>query len=170
MTKTAPPVPEAGVAAWLDRWSQLGDEVQDRAVGALLAGPSGGVLGVALWLTPDPAGHGTHTQLGLGACTVLQLTGWPCPMCGMTTSFSHFAHLQLFGGLAAQPFGAFLFAATLVFFAVGSADLLQPRGRWRRLRAAALRHELALAGGLLLGMALGWLYKAHQMGLLGVSL
>ena len=48
MTKTAPPVPEAGVAAWLDRWSQLGDEVQDRAVGALLAGPSGGVLGVEL--------------------------------------------------------------------------------------------------------------------------
>jgi hypothetical protein len=147
-------------------WDRLPAAVQDRLFGVILGLPSGGVLATALWLSPDPAGHGTHTQLGLGACTVLSLTGWPCPMCGMTTAFSHFAHLEIGAGLGAQPFGAALFAATLVLFSVGASDVLLPRGRWRRLQALALHHELPLAGGLLLGMALGWVYKAHQMGLL----
>ena len=46
------------------------------------------VLGVARWLAPAQAGHSTHTQLGLDPCTFLALTGWPCPMCGATTTFA----------------------------------------------------------------------------------
>lgn len=42
------------------------------------------------WLSPDPRGHGTHQQLGLAPCSLLLLTGRPCPSCGGTTAFAHF--------------------------------------------------------------------------------
>ena len=31
---------------------------------------------------------GTHQQLGLPPCNFVTLTGYPCPACGMTTSFA----------------------------------------------------------------------------------
>jgi hypothetical protein len=37
------------------------------------------MVGVGLYLSPDPAGHGTHQQLGLPPCTIHFLTGRPCP-------------------------------------------------------------------------------------------
>src|SRR3954447_18121509 len=48
------------------------------------------VLGVARCLEPDPRGYGTHTQLGLYPCMFAQVTGSPCPSCGMMTSFAWF--------------------------------------------------------------------------------
>jgi hypothetical protein len=50
-----------------------------------------GVLGTARLLEPDPRGFGTHTQLGLAPCAFAQITGRPCPTCGMTTAFAWFA-------------------------------------------------------------------------------
>ena len=103
-------------------------------------------------------------QLGLGGCTVLTLTGIPCPMCGMTTTFSHMAHFQPLEGMVNQPFGVALFCATLALFSVGLGDLLVPRGRWRSLVAFVLRHEVWVAGGMLSGLGLGWAYKVLMMG------
>lgn len=45
---------------------------------------------LAIWLTPDPSGSGTHQQLGFPPCTIKSLFQIPCPTCGMTTSFAHF--------------------------------------------------------------------------------
>src|SRR4051794_5757921 len=45
---------------------------------------------VAYWLEPDPRGFGTHQRLGLPPCTIRSLCGFPCPSCGMTTSFACF--------------------------------------------------------------------------------
>lgn len=45
---------------------------------------------LALSVSPDPRGYGTHHQFGLPPCTFRMLSGYPCPGCGMTTSFSHF--------------------------------------------------------------------------------
>jgi hypothetical protein len=70
------------------------------------------VLVTAALLSPSPAGHGTHTQLGLPPCGFLLVTGVPCPGCGLTTSFSHMIRLQLAGAAAANPFGIALFMLT----------------------------------------------------------
>lgn len=150
------------MAAW---WAKLAASTQDRLVGALWFAPTGVVLVIARTLTPAAEGVGTHMQLGLGGCTVLTMTGWPCPMCGMTTTFCHLAHLQPVQALVNQPFGVVLFGATLGACAVGLADAVVPRGRWRRVVALLVRHEVKVAGGMLLGLAVGWAYKVGTMGL-----
>lgn len=142
------------------RWLRtLPEAVQDRLVGLILFVPSATVLSIALWLTPDPAGLGTHRQLGLGGCTILTMTGVPCPMCGMTTTFTHLAHLQIIEGFINQPFGLVLFSLTVLAAVVGLLDLIKPGRRWHRVLAWADRREAIVAYGLLAGMGLGWLYK-----------
>lgn len=71
------------------------------------------VLATAAVLAPDAAGHGTHTQLGLPPCGFLLATGWPCPGCGLTTSFAHMVRLEVVGATAANPFGVMLFLVTV---------------------------------------------------------
>ncbi len=77
----------------------------------LFAGPLA-VLITAATLTPSAAGHGTHTQLGLPPCGFLVYTGYPCPGCGLTTSFSNMIRLQVVGAFHANPFGILLFLCT----------------------------------------------------------
>ena len=52
-----------------------------------------GVFAIAIKLDPyqddgAPRVIATHQQLGLPPCTFLEVTGVPCPACGMTTSFA----------------------------------------------------------------------------------
>jgi len=77
----------------------------------LFSGPLA-VLITAATLTPSSAGHGTHTQLGLPPCGFLVYTGYPCPGCGLTTSFSHMIRAEVLGAFSANPFGILLFLAT----------------------------------------------------------
>lgn len=84
------------------------------------------VLITATTITPDPAGHGTHTQLGLPPCGFLMATGLPCPGCGLTTSFSHMVRLQVAGAARANPFGVALFLVT--FFTIPVAGWGMVRG------------------------------------------
>lgn len=135
----------------------------NRIVGAVLALPTGIVLGLAMYLTPDPAGFGTHRQLGLSGCVLLTWTGWPCPMCGMTTTFSHLAHLQLVEGVINQPFGLVLFTGTALTFAVGASDLVIGAGRWRQALAWLERRESSVALFLVVGLLVGWTYKILLM-------
>ena len=39
-----------------------------------------------------PRTHGTHQQLGIPPCSMMMITGIPCPSCGMTTSISLLMH------------------------------------------------------------------------------
>jgi hypothetical protein len=87
-----------------------------RASAALLAFMALAVLVVAALIRPDASGMGTHRQLGLPPCGWLASTGYPCPTCGMTTSFSAAANSQPIASVAAQPFGAAFALATAVFF------------------------------------------------------
>lgn len=67
------------------------------------------LLGFSLWVTPDPNGHGTHTQLGLPPCPSTLVFNRPCPGCGMTTSFAYCSRMDFVGGFQAHPFGPALF-------------------------------------------------------------
>lgn len=136
-------------AAWIDRF-----------VGISLALPSWTVLAIAAWLTPSPNGYGTHTQLGLGSCTMLTITGWPCPMCGMTTTFSLMAHGRLLDALENQPFGVVLFSITVLMALVGTAEGVGAHGIGRRVWAAVERREQLFALLLLIGLLGGWIYKS----------
>lgn len=151
------------VQTLVDRASQLPIGGADRVAGVFFGGGAGLVLGIAMHLTPDPHGFGTHRQLGLGACTMLQITGWPCPMCGMTTTFSLFAHLRPMEAIANQPFGVVLFPVTVVLAALGAIDVLLGRGALRAALSKVQRNERAWAGVLLFGMIGGWLYKCVRM-------
>jgi len=96
------------------------------------------ILGVGYYLHPSPAGHGTHTQLGLASCTWMTKFNLPCATCGMTTSVSYAAHGQLIQSVRTQPAGtlfALATAATLIastWVALTGAvagPLLRPMGK-----------------------------------------
>lgn len=131
----------------------------DRFVALTLLLPSATPLVVAALLDPDPAGVGTHRQLGLGGCTMLQLTGWPCPMCGMTTTFSLAIHGRLIEALLCQPFGLALFLLTVATALVSLVELVRPVGLWRRAWDWIGLKEGWIAAALMLGLLVGWAYK-----------
>ena len=66
------------------------------------------LMGIAWWLQPDARGYGTHHQLGLPDCSFIVLWGIPCPMCGMTTSWSNLMHGDWANAFRANPGGALL--------------------------------------------------------------
>ena len=137
-----------------------------RIVSLALFAISTSVLALARWLTPDPTGVGTHTQLGLQPCAVLSWVGFPCPMCGMTTTFSLLAHFRLGDALVTQPFGVVLFAMTVMIALLSTVEIAHPRNRWDRLLQRISGKETQLLTALILGMALGWVYKIAAMGYL----
>jgi hypothetical protein len=112
------------------------------------------VLAVAWALTPDPRGHGTHTQLGLPSCSFRSSTGYPCPHCGLTTAVSAGVHGRLTESFQAHPLGLPLVGALVVLGIAGTLDALQGRSLLGRLG----RPGLWLAGGLL-GSLVGWAWK-----------
>ena len=85
------------------------------------------VVVTATFLSPNPLGHSTHTQLGLPPCGFLATTGLPCPGCGLTTSFSHMVRLQIVGAARANPFGVPLFLVTFATIPLAAV------GFWRTL-------------------------------------
>lgn len=137
--------------------------LRDRLIGLLLLIPSAAVLTVARWLTPDPSGVGTHQQLGMASCAVLERMAVPCPMCGMTTTFSLMAHFRPLSAVMNQPFGVVLFLITVVLAVVGLAELVRPGKLLRRLVLWTLDRDLALAGTLLAMMIAAWVYKIALM-------
>ena len=122
------------------------------------------VFGLAALVAPSPTGHGTHLQLGLGQCTFLQATGWPCPMCGATTTFSLMAHLRPLDALANQPFAACLFLLSAAVLAVSVSEVIDPRGRWKAILRRIEPVESVLAVFFLAAMGVGWAYKAWTWG------
>lgn len=114
------------------------------------------VLAVALWVEPDPAGHGTHQQLGLVRCNWITLFDFPCPTCGMTTAFAHAVRGDMATSFHAQPAGFLLAIATGAAGLVGLCVTMTAHsvgGLLGRLVTA----RLAWAAVTIL--ALGWLYK-----------
>jgi len=84
-------------------------EPMRRKVWLILPGVFLSITLVAVLLTPDPSGHGTHRALGLPPCLFFYFTGLLCPSCGLTTSFTYLAHLEWLQAFKAHPLGPILF-------------------------------------------------------------
>jgi hypothetical protein len=87
--------------------------------------PATAVLITAAFLTPNPIGHGTHTQLGLPPCGFYVMTGVPCPGCGLTTCFAYMVRADVIGAANANPFGIMLFLTTLAVVPVSLRGLVR---------------------------------------------
>lgn len=93
---------------------------------AVVAGV-GVVFAIAYYLNPyrdDGTARrmATHQQLGLPPCTFVDVTGIPCPACGMTTSFALLVRGDVANSLRANWVGTLLatFCALVVPWAVVS--------------------------------------------------
>lgn len=94
------------------------DHIRPRVVALSVAMVCALWLGVAAWLTPSEAGHGTHTQLGMPPCAWAVALDAPCATCGMTTAFAYAAEGRILTSAHTQPFGMLLaVAASVVFWA-----------------------------------------------------
>lgn len=97
----------------------------ERAVWLVLLGLPLFAIVTATQLTPDPAGHGTHTQLGLPPCGFLLVTGVPCPGCGLTTCFAHMVRFEWVEAVRANPFGVPLFLVSFIGLFVAAAGFVR---------------------------------------------
>lgn len=121
----------------------------------LFAIPSA-VVATAAWLTPSPHGHGTHMQLGLPPCGFLVFTGYPCPGCGLTTSFAHMVRLQIGGAFSANPFGVLLFTCTVAMIPLAATGFV--RG-WRVMDTLDRIHAEKIAIGLCVVSLVVWFVR-----------
>lgn len=104
-------------------------------VRVLLVGILGGlgvVFGIAWWLDPyqpdgTPRTMATHRQLGLPPCTFVDVTGIPCPACGMTTSFSLLVRGDMTNSLKANWVGTLLASFCLVLIPWAVASVIRGR-------------------------------------------
>ena len=125
---------------------------------AALGGGLSVLLGLALWLTPSAQGYGTHQQLGLPPCSLIQLTGRRCPACGMTTAWAHVVRGEFVSAVRANSGGVLLSLLALAGapWLLGSAF----QGRWWGWRPTdrnLLAGSLAVLGVILFDWFLrGW--------------
>lgn len=128
-----------------------------RSVLAILALGLVVVLITARVLRPDPRGFGTHMQLGLGPCGFREITGKPCPACGMTTAFSWTVRARLVEGWRANPAGVVI--ASVCFAMIPWLITASISGRTWPFRSA----EGPLVGVVLAGVALALVLWAARL-------
>ena len=121
---------------------------------------------VARMLTPSERGVGTHQQLGLPPCTFLWATGFPCPFCGMTTSWALAAHYEIARSIHTQPAGFALFVVCAAFVPILLALAITGRIAFRPEQVLArvsprgwyaIFALLALAWGWKIALVRGWI-------------
>jgi hypothetical protein len=122
----------------------------------LVAAALATVFYVATRVNPyDASGHplrmASHQSLGMPACRFQEMTGLPCPSCGMTTSFAHLVRGDVWNSLRANWVGTGLavFCALLIPWCLASAV------RGRTLGVRRLEAVLAFLVGLFTVLMLG---------------
>jgi hypothetical protein len=90
-----------------------------------------GVFAVAVLLDPYRDGKvwlsETHRQLGFPPCTFRELTGYPCPSCGMTSSFALAIRGDLWHSVQANFVGTLLALGCLIFIPWATFSALKGR-------------------------------------------
>lgn len=100
-----------------------------------------------------PLSMGSHRQLGLPACSFVEMTGKPCPSCGMTTSFALLMAGDVVNSMRANFVGTFL--AVFCIAAIPWSLVATWKGRYPGLRGIE-RPLLILVGALTLLMVGRW--------------
>ncbi|MBI1370800.1 MAG: DUF2752 domain-containing protein [Planctomycetes bacterium] len=123
------------------------------------------LLGTAATLHADPAGFGTHEQLGLPACPWREAHGMLCPTCGMTTAFTQAAHGHVLAAIQTQPAGGLGAMAAAMAIWVGLYVMLTGNtgGRFTRGWLRPGRTMLIV----LSVIAVSWMYKLIVTGATG---
>ena len=114
------------------------------------------VLGMSMWLKPDPRGIGTHEQFGLPPCSLVQTAGIPCPTCGMTTAFAYTVRGRWVAAFLSQPF-AFVLAVATMLAALLCAEMVLSGKTWRINWYRLSPNRMMLTG--VIFFALAWVYK-----------
>ena len=131
----------------LEHWALLA--IAFAGIGLLIA--------FALWIEPDARGYGTHEKLGMPACKMLELTGWPCPGCGVTTSIALASRGRIVASLLNQPFGLVVAVAMPLCFVWAFVGVVRGRDLYREL----VRVRLGRWGVMLVAVLIAsWIYKA----------
>jgi hypothetical protein len=116
-------------------------------------------LTTAACLRPDPAGLGTHRQLGLPPCTFVWLFDTRCPSCGMTTSWAHAVRGHWLRAAKTNAGGAVLAAAAML---AGPWLLISAaRGAWW-IAAPNDRLLAACAVGVVAITLVDWIYRLRS--------
>jgi hypothetical protein len=105
----------------------------------------------------------THRQLGLPPCTFYDITGLPCPSCGMTTSFALLVRGDVANSLRANAVGTLLALFCLALIPWSLASVACKRSLFvRSLERALTVVVLLLLGAMMLRWAivlgLAWWY------------
>lgn len=87
-------------------------------------------------------------------CALRQWTGLPCPLCGTTTAAVHVGHLDIVGGLAANPF-------TVIVIGLIATSPLTGVGRWWDERLTNRRRAVICVAL----FAVAELWQLHRFGL-----
>lgn len=127
------------------------------------------LLATAATISPEHAGLGSHRQLGLPACSVITLTGYPCPTCGMTTAFAFAVRGKFLSAFDAHPGGLCFALGVVVTGVVALAVLITGKiwsVNWYRISPArvALGSVLLVLGGWAYKLAIGLATGTLPMG------
>ena len=119
-----------------------------------------GLAVMAVFLKPDERGYGTHEQLGMTPCFLLERFDIPCPGCGVTTSVTLASRGHLLESFLTQPLG-FVIAVTTVLFSLWSLYVVL---RGRDLYVAFRKLPLRALGAVAVALTLfSWIYKCIVM-------
>ena len=122
---------------------------------AALLGPLGLAV-MAVFLKPDERGFGTHEQLGMSPCFLLERFGFPCPGCGVTTSVTLASRGRLLESLLTQPLGFVLAVGTVLFSLWALYGVLRGKDLYKAFMKLPLR---TLGVGVIAVTLLSWVYK-----------
>lgn len=110
---------------------------------------------LALATEPDSRGFGTHEQLGLSPCRMMEFTGVPCPGCGVTTSVTLAAQGRPIDSFLVQPLGL-LCALALPLLAIWAVRVHRRGDDLYEVIASRKRPWVRVSLAL---VALAWIYK-----------
>lgn len=113
-------------------------------------------IALGFLVQPDERGFGTHEQLGLPSCKLMDWTGVPCPGCGVTTSVAFASRGHVVDSLRTQPFGLVVALTIVALPAWALALHLSGQDLYRALQSRRTA-KIGLVLAVLLGLA--WIYK-----------